>query len=362
MIKKEKSRLEKPCYEEKVDGTDVQNSSVEDQKNYVYVECPAETKKVSSDVIESQQIQEIQNTSTLPTQPAVIYPSLQNIDIPSSAIQFQTYNIPMQMSLPNQILTLGQVTSIPTLASSSTSQQSFITNSVSLPAESIYIQQPNISILHSVPTQQNSENVSTTDKTAFIKIPIKIEKDVSEKSCSICGKICTSETKLARHMKIHVGDEPYRCNICHKGFTHCGNYKVHMRMHTDERPFKCQICSKAFRQQQDMDKHMRTHTGERPHPCKICTKAFTTSSNLIAHMRIHNGEKPYVCSICQKSFCQSNELTKHARTHTGEKSHICNICNKGFNGSSTLTVHMRSHTGEKPYQCNICKKSKIFLK
>lgn len=291
------------------------------------------------------------------------YTTVQNIQYPPTTVQFQTFDIPVHLPSMNQVLTLGQISSIPhTIVPQKSIASTQIIPSYMPPHSNL--QQKNEFVYNQRDENQKFINEHSPNKSiSYIKIPIKIEKDQEPliEKCTICGKQFSSATTLSRHLKIHSGDLQYRCDICQKGFSHSGNFKVHMRMHTGERPFKCNFksCNKACRQLQDLEKHMRTHTGERPHKCQMCDKAFSTSSNLIAHSRTHTGEKPYICSVCHKAFCQSNELTKHYRTHTREKSHICGVCNKGFNGSSTLIVHMRKHTKEKPYSCNICAKSEF---
>lgn len=191
------------------------------------------------------------------------YAAVQNIPLPSTSLQYQTYNIPVQLPTTSQVITLGQMPSTPSTLVQNQNIQSYI------PTHS-----PQLQLQNPQPLQNQREenqkiiNDHSPNKTiSYIKIPIKIEKEIEpiNKNCKICGKQFTSATKLSRHLRTHSGNLPYHCNICQKGFSHSGNYKVHMRMHTNERPFKCKLCEKACRQQQDLEKHMRTHTGERPH-------------------------------------------------------------------------------------------------
>ena len=83
-------------------------------------------------------------------------------------------------------------------------------------------------------------------------------------TCGKCGKIFTSLSYLARHIKRVCPDMS-----CRK--------------------WKCTMCDKAFRHPFGLQQHIYTHTGERPHKCSQCPKAFYSSNDLRRHSRIHSG-------------------------------------------------------------------------
>lgn len=84
-------------------------------------------------------------------------------------------------------------------------------------------------------------------------------------TCGKCGKIFTSLSYLARHIKRVCPDMS-----CRK--------------------WKCTMCDKAFRHPFGLQQHIYTHTGERPHKCSQCPKAFYSSNDLRRHSRIHSGK------------------------------------------------------------------------
>ncbi|XP_030856082.1 zinc finger protein OZF-like [Strongylocentrotus purpuratus] len=175
-------------------------------------------------------------------------------------------------------------------------------------------------------------------------------------TCIQCGHV-VHRSQLAKHIRMHTADRPFKCDVCKRAFRQKSNLIVHMRMHTGELPFKCDFCDKAFRQKSILVTHVRTHTREMPYKCHLCPKAFTQKSNLVEHIRVHTGEKPYRCPECDKAFAQKSNLVVHIRSHTGEAPFKCGACAKSFRQKSILTTHMRTHTGELPFKCQQCERA-----
>jgi hypothetical protein len=51
-----------------------------------------------------------------------------------------------------------------------------------------------------------------------------------EITCTVCGLLCLSRSKLSQHMRIHTGDKPFTCNVCGRGFTQIGNLNRHLKI------------------------------------------------------------------------------------------------------------------------------------
>ncbi|WP_407647977.1 C2H2-type zinc finger protein [Endozoicomonas gorgoniicola] len=128
--------------------------------------------------------------------------------------------------------------------------------------------------------------------------------------CSKCGRNCTTQYKLTRHMLTHTGDKPYSCDFCGQDFANASNLTIHKRTHTGEKPYSCEVCAKNFSHSSNLTRHMRTHTGEKPYICEVCAKSFTGKSDLARHMQTHTGQK-FLCPICRAGYARRDRLNEH---------------------------------------------------
>ena len=63
------------------------------------------------------------------------------------------------------------------------------------------------------------------------------------------------------------------------------NFKDHIRMHMGDKPYKCSLCDKSFTQKGNLIKHNRQHQfsdlkSRKVHQCHVCLKKFTEKYNL----------------------------------------------------------------------------------
>ncbi|WP_407647973.1 C2H2-type zinc finger protein [Endozoicomonas gorgoniicola] len=128
--------------------------------------------------------------------------------------------------------------------------------------------------------------------------------------CSQCGRNCTNQYKLTRHMLTHTGDKPYSCDFCGQDFANASNLTIHKRTHTGEKPYSCEVCGKNFSHSSNLTIHKRTHTGEKPYSCEVCEKGFTGKSDLNKHMQTHTGQK-FLCPVCKSGYTRRYRLNKH---------------------------------------------------
>ncbi|WP_407647971.1 C2H2-type zinc finger protein [Endozoicomonas gorgoniicola] len=128
--------------------------------------------------------------------------------------------------------------------------------------------------------------------------------------CSECGRNCTTQYKLTRHMLTHAGENPYSCDFCGQDFPNVSDLIRHKRTHTGEKPYSCEVCGKKFSQSYSLTRHMRTHTGEKPYICEVCEKGFTAKSDLTRHMQAHTGQK-FLCPVCKSGYTRRDRLHKH---------------------------------------------------
>ncbi|XP_067635454.1 uncharacterized protein [Eurosta solidaginis] len=183
-------------------------------------------------------------------------------------------------------------------------------------------------------------------------------------ACNVCGKMCGTQSTLAKHLKIYHSTQnshdqlilkKHSCNVCDKGFIDSSALKRHMRTHTGERPFSCPECGRSFAALSNLNRHRLGHGGDKPFRCPYCPQRFRCSESLSTHKISHERFERQPCDICGKSIRKS-QLNKHQLIHCNEKPHKCEFCEWRFPYIANLRRHMRTHTGEKPFKCKYCER------
>ena len=105
-------------------------------------------------------------------------------------------------------------------------------------------------------------------------------------------------------------------------------------------PQSCSVCSKVFSNASALAKHRLTHSEERRYHCNICGKAFKRQDHLNGHLLTHRSTKPFACHVegCGKSYCDARSLRRHKENHHGQAKVDAKAANaEGQGGTAAAT-------------------------
>lgn len=233
------------------------------------------------------------------------------------------------------------------------------------------------------------------------------EQERKRNACTKCGKLCSSQGNLQKHMRCHHGmGKNFSCPDCSMDFNSLTDLEIHRTCHDANRPFVCKICCQRFWTSPSLRNHYHKAHPEDIYTCRFCSKTYAAKKSLARHYKtMHQKElkesnvlnqsnssssnekqassqhsttaesdvdenhcsdgsdsdsAPYFpCHVCGKTFPTSESLEDHQRCHLGEKPHECEECGKCFYQASQLQQHQRMHMSE--FQCQLCGRGFVSL-
>nr|KAG5693004.1 hypothetical protein BaRGS_011640 [Batillaria attramentaria] len=140
------------------------------------------------------------------------------------------------------------------------------------------------------------------------------------------------------------GRTRWQCPICQEDLSSDHELTIHIRSHNTaqaKQPNTCTICGKVLSSQSSLDRHMLVHSGERPFKCKICKMSFTTNENCIINIIItfSSSTQKKRTAICTWIFLDfttdkfslaakacSDLLHTHMHKHIADKAMVESLC------------------------------------
>ncbi|XP_016853112.2 zinc finger and SCAN domain-containing protein 2 isoform X1 [Anolis carolinensis] len=194
-------------------------------------------------------------------------------------------------------------------------------------------------------------------------------------TCKVCGKTFSDRSYVAKHQRIHTGNQPYQCSDCELTFRWRTSFINHRKIHKHHKPskliqklsgtektsmksYKCSHCGESFLGLAALDLHQMTdHIGKKLVPLleripnTQYVMAFKTGKRShkqtegLMQKPTQKDSKSYACSQCGKSFAYPSSLWRHQYVHLPVKLFQCHLCGKKFMLKEYLAKHMKRHAG-----------------
>ncbi|KAG2461811.1 ZN335 protein, partial [Polypterus senegalus] len=202
------------------------------------------------------------------------------------------------------------------------------------------------------------------------KFPLGEEKNQNE-------DILASALHHSEHMFNHEGTKPYKCEECDYTSVYKKDVIRHSAVHNKDKKKKtemlpkltqypCPVCDRVYPMQKRLTQHMKTHSTEKPHMCDKETAAglerrvlgprALSSPCPASHCVLALLAPPAVCRQPVARHASATDADPD-RPSLWKTRYKCEFCDYMCDNKKLLLNHQLSHTTDKPFRCEYCKYS-----
>ncbi|XP_018319496.1 histone H4 transcription factor-like isoform X2 [Agrilus planipennis] len=176
-----------------------------------------------------------------------------------------------------------------------------------------------------------------------------------------CSFKCSSQYKLADHLRSHTKEKMVACPTCEATFATKTKFYDHRKrqLPVEEQSYQCSQCTKMFPSERLLKDHIRSHVNH--YKCPMCDMTCPKPSSLATHIRFrHFSERPVTCSLCEHRCVNKQDLLQHMLVHCSKSLFECEECNFSCRSMYGLDRHYQKehdHEWTQTYECHVCKKT-----